>query len=179
MAGRAGRHNGRALLHDDDEPNRLGQAEVSDARAKPQFLEHNTTCATSRSCHTTTAALIQCSVALLCALPPPPAGMSLKGRKVAVFGCGDQHGYGDYFVDAMEELYSSFAAAGCDMVGRWPTKGYEHTDSKVCDSLSLCVLCLRIPWSRACQGLSCGTQQQWPNNCQSSGLSSPARQTAC
>ena len=48
-----------------------------------------------------------------------------------MFGCGDQHGYGDYFCDAMEELYSSFKAAGCDMVGSWPTEGYEHSDSKV------------------------------------------------
>lgn len=48
-----------------------------------------------------------------------------------MFGCGDQHGYGDYFCDAMEELYSSFRAAGCDMVGHWPTEGYEHTESKV------------------------------------------------
>jgi hypothetical protein len=48
-----------------------------------------------------------------------------------VFGCGDQHGYGDYFCDAMEELHSSFAAAGADMVGQWPTQGYEHSESKV------------------------------------------------
>lgn len=59
------------------------------------------------------------------------SGVNLKGRKVAVFGCGDQHGYGDYFCDAMEELYSSFAAAGADMVGKWPTEGYEHSESKV------------------------------------------------
>lgn len=58
-------------------------------------------------------------------------GLNLQGRKVAVFGCGDQHGYGDYFCDAMEELYSSFAAAGADMVGKWPTEGYEHSESKV------------------------------------------------
>lgn len=56
--------------------------------------------------------------------------LNLTGRKVAVFGCGDQHGYGDYFCDAMEELYSSFAAAGCDMVGLWPSQGYEHSESK-------------------------------------------------
>ena len=48
-----------------------------------------------------------------------------------MFGCGDQHGYGDYFCDAMEELYASFAAAGCDMVGHWPSQGYEHSESKV------------------------------------------------
>lgn len=57
-------------------------------------------------------------------------GMNLQGRKVAVFGCGDQVSYGDYYCDAMEELYSSFAAAGADMVGHWPTEGYEHSESK-------------------------------------------------
>lgn len=31
----------------------------------------------------------------------------------------------------MEELYSSFAAAGADMVGAWPSQGYEHSESKV------------------------------------------------
>ncbi len=71
-----------------------------------------------------------CQLACLSS-PALVAGISLQGRKVAVFGCGDQHGYGDYFCDAMEELYSSFKAAGCDMVGTWPTEGYEHSESKV------------------------------------------------
>lgn len=58
------------------------------------------------------------------------AGLNLTGRKVAVFGCGDQHGYGDYFCDAMEELYTNFSAAGATVVGFWPTQGYEHSESK-------------------------------------------------
>lgn len=33
------------------------------------------------------------------------SGLSLEGRKVAVFGCDDQYGYGDYFCDATEELH--------------------------------------------------------------------------
>eukprot|EP00879_Flechtneria_rotunda_P000186 GHRR01000257.1.p1 GENE.GHRR01000257.1~~GHRR01000257.1.p1 ORF type:complete len:250 (+),score=87.65 GHRR01000257.1:241-990(+) len=57
-------------------------------------------------------------------------GLNLKGRKVAVFGCGDQHSYGDYYCDAMEEIYSSFKAAGADLVGKWSTEGYEHSESK-------------------------------------------------
>jgi hypothetical protein len=77
------------------------------------------------------AAAAAAAAAAALALHCTPAGLSLSGRKVAVFGCGDQHGYGDYFCDAMEELYSSFAAAGCDMVGHWPTDGYEHSESKV------------------------------------------------
>lgn len=38
---------------------------------------------------------------------------------------------GDYYCDAMEELYSTFKAAGCEMLGTWPTEGYEHSESKV------------------------------------------------
>lgn len=58
------------------------------------------------------------------------AGLDLKGRKVAIFGCGDAQAYGDYFCDAMEELAASFSAAGADLVGAWPAEGYGHSESK-------------------------------------------------
>ncbi|EIE22982.1 flavodoxin IsiB [Coccomyxa subellipsoidea C-169] len=58
------------------------------------------------------------------------AGLDLKGKPVAVFGLGDSIGYGEYFCDAMEELYSSFKASGAKMVGHWPADGYQHEDSK-------------------------------------------------
>ncbi len=58
-------------------------------------------------------------------------GLDLKGKPVAVFGLGDSIGYGEYFCDAMEELYSSFKASGAKMVGHWPADGYQHEDSKV------------------------------------------------
>jgi hypothetical protein len=51
--------------------------------------------------------------------------------QVAIFGCGDAQAYGDYFCDAMEELATSFSAAGADLVGAWPADGYGHSDSKV------------------------------------------------
>merc|ERR1711871_408553 len=38
--------------------------------------------------------------------------MDMSGKKVAVFGLGDQLGYGDNFCDAMEELTSCFSAKG-------------------------------------------------------------------
>lgn len=56
--------------------------------------------------------------------------LKLNGKKVAVYGLGDQVSYGDYYCDAMEELYSTFKAAGADMVGNWPSTGYEHAFSK-------------------------------------------------
>lgn len=58
------------------------------------------------------------------------SGLDLKGKPVAVFGLGDSIGYGEYFCDAMEELYSTFKATGAKMVGHWPADGYQHEDSK-------------------------------------------------
>ena len=36
--------------------------------------------------------------------------MALEGKPVAIFGLGDQAGYSDNFVDAMDELASCFKA---------------------------------------------------------------------
>jgi hypothetical protein len=58
-------------------------------------------------------------------------GMDLKGRKCAVYGLGDQVSYGDYYCDSIEELHTTFSAAGCTMVGTVSTEGYEHSESKV------------------------------------------------
>ncbi|KAK9814564.1 hypothetical protein WJX72_007895 [[Myrmecia] bisecta] len=58
------------------------------------------------------------------------AGLNLKGKPVAVYGLGDAIGYGDYFCDAMEEVYRNFEEAGAKMIGHWPADDYEHSDSK-------------------------------------------------
>ena len=57
-------------------------------------------------------------------------GLDLKGKKVAIFGLGDQGGYGDNFCDAMDELKTCFANQGAEIVGAWPTEGYDHMESK-------------------------------------------------
>jgi len=56
--------------------------------------------------------------------------LDLKGKKVAIFGLGDQSGYGDNFCDAMDELKTCFAAQGADVIGSWSTDGYDHMESK-------------------------------------------------
>jgi flavodoxin I len=56
--------------------------------------------------------------------------LDLKGKKVAIFGMGDQAGYADNYCDAMDELDSCFKAQGAEIVGAWPTAGYEHEESK-------------------------------------------------
>lgn len=56
--------------------------------------------------------------------------MDLKDKKVAIFGCGDQESYGDYYCDAAGELYDCFTKAGCKVYGFTSTEGYNHVDSK-------------------------------------------------
>ena len=55
--------------------------------------------------------------------------LDLKGKKVAMFGLGDQESYPDSFADAMGKLYDSLLKTGCEITGCWPTRGYTFTDS--------------------------------------------------
>merc|ERR1719305_1450612 len=57
-------------------------------------------------------------------------GMDLCGKPVAIFGVGDSMGYGDNFCDAIEELHSTFSAAGAKMLGYVAAGNYQHTESK-------------------------------------------------
>ena len=56
--------------------------------------------------------------------------VDLKGRKMAIFGLGDGKGYPDTYVDAMQDIYDKFKARGAELVGLWPTEGYEFTKSR-------------------------------------------------
>lgn len=56
--------------------------------------------------------------------------LNLKDKPVAVFGLGDAAGYGDNFVDAIEEIHDVFAAAGAKMIGYVPTDAYDFEASK-------------------------------------------------
>jgi flavodoxin I len=57
-------------------------------------------------------------------------GVDVAGKKVAIFGVGDQEGYSDNYCDAAGELYDRFTEAGAEVVGMTSTDGYNHTDSK-------------------------------------------------
>lgn len=52
------------------------------------------------------------------------------GKKVAIFGCGDQEDYSDYFCDAMIVLYKIALNNGANLIGEWSTKGYYFDTSK-------------------------------------------------
>ncbi|BCD98775.1 flavodoxin [Marinagarivorans cellulosilyticus] len=56
--------------------------------------------------------------------------IDFTGKKVALYGLGDQFGYGDFFVDAMGMLHDVVRARGADIVGHWPIEGYEFDASK-------------------------------------------------
>jgi flavodoxin I len=58
--------------------------------------------------------------------------LDLKGKPVAVFGLGDSVGYGEDYVDAMEELHRYFEKAGAKMVGYVSLDGYENFTHSRC-----------------------------------------------
>jgi flavodoxin I len=56
--------------------------------------------------------------------------LQLQGKKVAVFGLGDQESYAENYADASGELHDVFQGLGCQMMGYTSQEGYEHEDSK-------------------------------------------------
>ncbi|MBX2858321.1 MAG: flavodoxin [Cellvibrionaceae bacterium] len=60
------------------------------------------------------------------------AEVDFKGKIVALYGLGDQFGYGDFFLDAMGMLHDVVLANGGEIVGHWSTATYEFDASKAC-----------------------------------------------
>lgn len=56
--------------------------------------------------------------------------LSLSGKTIALYGLGDQLGYADWFQDALGMLYDALLPLNVDIIGFWPTSGYEYTASK-------------------------------------------------
>ncbi|POR01032.1 flavodoxin [Alkalispirochaeta sphaeroplastigenens] len=54
----------------------------------------------------------------------------LAGKKVALFGTGDQESYPDSFVDALGILAEAAEKAGATIVGQTSTEGYTHEESR-------------------------------------------------
>lgn len=61
---------------------------------------------------------------------PELESADLAGKKVALFGLGDQFGYGDFFVDAVGWLHEIVQPMKADIKGYWPVEGYEFTESR-------------------------------------------------
>ena len=56
--------------------------------------------------------------------------IDFSNKIVAMYGCGDQYGYAEYFVDGLGILGSVILANGGEIVGKWPIEGYEFDESK-------------------------------------------------
>lgn len=55
---------------------------------------------------------------------------SIDGRKVALFGLGDQYSYPDSFVDGVGEIYELLEGKSCELIGKISVDGYEYDASK-------------------------------------------------
>ena len=55
--------------------------------------------------------------------------IDFTNKTVAIFGLGDQIAYAEYFVDGIGILAKEVIKNGGKVIGYWPTKGYQHTDS--------------------------------------------------
>ncbi|HWV16069.1 MAG TPA: flavodoxin FldB [Cellvibrio sp.] len=56
--------------------------------------------------------------------------VDFTGKKVALYGLGDQVGYPEWFLDAMGYLHSKVVARGAIPCGYWPNQGYHYEASK-------------------------------------------------
>jgi flavodoxin II len=56
--------------------------------------------------------------------------LDLHGKKIALYGLGDQVGYPEWFLDAMGYLHSKLVHRGATPCGYWPREGYEFEESK-------------------------------------------------
>ncbi|CAI0974078.1 Flavodoxin-1 [Serratia liquefaciens] len=56
--------------------------------------------------------------------------IDFNGKLVALFGCGDQEDYAEYFCDAMGTIRDIIEPRGAAIVGHWSTKGYHFEASK-------------------------------------------------
>lgn len=52
------------------------------------------------------------------------------GKQVAIFGCGDQEDYSEYFCDAMNILHKIILKNKATVVGYWSISGYHFNTSQ-------------------------------------------------
>ena len=65
--------------------------------------------------------------------------IDFNGKTIAFFGCGDQEGYADNFLDAMGILHKKCRELGARTIGKWPIEGYTFEASKaVIDDKHFC-----------------------------------------
>jgi len=68
--------------------------------------------------------------------------INLNGKVIALYGLGDHILYPNNFVDGMAAVKSEFEKRGAKIIGKWPTKGYDFTDSAAVEGDFFCGLAL-------------------------------------
>jgi flavodoxin I len=61
---------------------------------------------------------------------PKLAGQDFSGKKIALYGLGNQKTYPNEFVDALFYLYDAFTQCNATIVGAWSIDGYNFKSSK-------------------------------------------------
>ncbi|WP_343182840.1 flavodoxin FldA [Buchnera aphidicola (Neophyllaphis podocarpi)] len=56
--------------------------------------------------------------------------IDFKNKKIALFGCGDQEDYSEYFCDAIGIVFKILKEKQANIFGFWPTSGYKFHSSK-------------------------------------------------
>ncbi|QCI23837.1 flavodoxin FldA [Buchnera aphidicola (Macrosiphoniella sanborni)] len=56
--------------------------------------------------------------------------INFSKKTIALFGCGDQEDYSEYFCDAIRVIYNIITKNKGHIIGQWPTKGYFFEQSK-------------------------------------------------
>lgn len=56
--------------------------------------------------------------------------ININNKIIALYGLGDQQGYGEWFVDALGMLHDQLLPQAPRFIGYWPTKGYKFSASK-------------------------------------------------
>lgn len=61
---------------------------------------------------------------------PQLADVDFSGKRIALYGLGDQEKYSERFADSLIHLYRFFAERGAEIIGSWDTDGYSFEHSK-------------------------------------------------
>jgi len=93
--------------------------------------------------------------------------LNISGKKVAVFGLGDQISYSENYADASGELHDVFKGLGCEMMGYTSYEGYEHESSKAVRGDKFCgLLCDMVNED----DLSEGRVKNWVSQLKAEGI---------
>lgn len=93
--------------------------------------------------------------------------LDISGKKVAIFGLGDQISYSENYADASGELHDVFKDLGCEMMGYTSYEGYEHEASKAIRGDKFCgLLCDMVNE----EDLSEGRVQNWVSQLKNEGI---------